>query len=258
MYRVMIVDDEDRIVEGLKQVLPWDKYNCEVVATASSGLEALDQIRKNPPDILFTDIRMPGMDGLALIAALRSEYPNMQVSILSGHPDFEYAQKAVQLGVSRYILKPSKMHELEEALAYMVEQRKLLGEVHPTAEEEEEGEDLPLSESGEHAQNFIVKNAIKYMEDHYAEKLTLPEVAEKTYVSQWHLSKLISRTTGHNFNDILNTVRITKAKELLEDPSLKIWEISERVGFTDATHFSRIFKKQEGISANEYRNQKIG
>lgn len=253
MFNVMIVDDEERIVTGLSKVLPWEKYDCTVAATARNGLEALDIIRQSPPDILFTDIRMPGMDGLALIAALRSEYPRMQISILSGHPDFEYARKAMQLGVSRYILKPSKMQELEEALKFMAEQAAITDEESP-----EEADAAPLSEEGEYAQNFIVKNAVKYIEEHYAEKLTLPDVAEKTFVSQWHLSKLISRTTGQNFNEILNSIRIQKAKELLEDPALKIWEISEEVGFTDATHFSRIFKKQEGISANEYRNRMIG
>lgn len=64
---------------------------------------------------------MPGADGLALLAAVRSEFPDMQVTILSGFPDFEYAQRAIGLGVVRYVLKPSKMHELEEALAVMVE-----------------------------------------------------------------------------------------------------------------------------------------
>lgn len=83
-------------------------------------------------------------------------------------------------------------------------------------------------------------------------------VAESVYVSQWHLSKLIGKYTSQSFSELLNGVRIAKAKELLQDPSLRIWEISERVGFTDVTHFSRIFKKMENRSANEYRNQVLG
>ena len=113
----MIVDDEDIIVSGLVKVMPWAKYGCEVAATASDGLAAQAVLREKRPDILFTDICMPGADGLALLAAVRSEFPDMQVTILSGFPDFEYAQRAIGLGVVRYVLKPSKMHELEEALA---------------------------------------------------------------------------------------------------------------------------------------------
>lgn len=68
-------------------------------------------------------------------------------------------------------------------------------------------------------------------------------MADKVYVSQWHLSKLIAKNTGQSFSDLLNGVRIAKAKELLADPALKVWEVSDAVGFADVTHFSRIFKK---------------
>ena len=112
-------------------------------------------------------------------------------------------------------------------------------------------------QSAENAQNFIIKKAVQYIEQHYAEKLTLPDVADKVYVSQWQLSKLIAKNTGQSFSDLLNGVRIAKAKELLADPALKVWEVSDAVGFADVTHFSRIFKKMENMSANEYRNKQI-
>lgn len=105
------------------------------------------------------------------------------------------------------------------------------------------------------ASSFIVKNALKYIEENYREKVMLSEVAEKTYVSQWHLSKLLNKHTGQNFSEILNGIRVDKAKELLENPALRIGDIAEEVGFLDMAHFSRVFKKKVGISANEYRNQ---
>ncbi len=107
------------------------------------------------------------------------------------------------------------------------------------------------------AGSFIVNNAIKYIEQNYAHKLTLSEVAEKTYISQWHLSKLLNRHMGQNFSEILNHIRIKEAQKLLKDPSLRIGDIAEMVGFIDMAHFSRVFKKILGTSANEYRN-KIG
>ena len=258
MYKVVIVDDEDIIVSGLSQLLPWDKYDCSVAGTAGDGHSALALVHDLQPDILFTDIRMPGMDGLSLIAALRSEFPQMQVTILSGYPDFEYAQRAIRLGVSNYILKPSKMTELEDALVKMVDRLNVLygkKAASPEAAPQKEAA-IPSTEGDgqENAGNFIINNAIKYLEEHYSEKLTLPEVADHVYVSQWHLSKLIAKTTGQSFSDLLNGIRIREAKKMLADPSLKIWEISERVGFSDVTHFSRIFKRMENRSANEYRN----
>lgn len=94
-----------------------------------------------------------------------------------------------------------------------------------------------------------------YIEENYKEKLKLSDVADQVYVSQWHLSKLLNRYLGQNFSEILNGVRINKAKELLKDPALRIGDIADEVGFLDMAHFSRVFKKQVGISANEYRNQ---
>ena len=100
------------------------------------------------------------------------------------------------------------------------------------------------------AGSFIVKNALAYMEEHYNEKLTLALVAEKNYVSQWHLSKLLNKHENRNFSEILNQIRVEHAKELLKEMQLRIVDISEMVGFTDVAHFSRVFKKMEGISAN--------
>ncbi|MBQ7615620.1 MAG: response regulator [Butyrivibrio sp.] len=244
MYKVLIVDDEPVIAEGLKKIVDWEKYDCVVTGTASSGKEGLAMVEKCQPDILFTDIRMPGMDGLTMIAALRSEYKNLQVVILTGYRDFDYARTALNLGVFRYLVKPSKMKELDEAMESLHE--RLSKNVEP---KEEVDEDDNTS-----ANNFIVKQAISYIEQHYKEKLTLTDVAEKVYVSHWHLSKLLN-STGKSFSDVLNEIRIENAKELMEDLSLHIADISDRVGFADTAHFSRVFKKYTGMSANEYRNR---
>ena len=106
----------------------------------------------------------------------------------------------------------------------------------------------------EHAGSFLVKQALAYMEEHRAEKLTLQDVADACYVSQWHLSKLLNRYTDKSFYDILHSLRIEAAKELLKDPSLRIGDIGEMIGYADPAHFARVFRKLEGMSANEYRN----
>ena len=244
MYKVLIVDDEPVIAEGLKKIVDWEKYNCVVAGTASSGKEGLAMVEKCQPDILFTDIRMPGMDGLTMLAALRSEHKNLQVIILTGYRDFDYAREALNLGVFRYLVKPSKMKELDEAMESLSER------LASASESEQE----PIEDDNTTANNFIVKQAISYIEQHYKEKLTLTDVAEKVYVSHWHLSKLLN-STGKSFSDVLNEIRIENAKELMEDSSLHIADISDRVGFADTAHFSRVFKKYTGMSANEYRNR---
>ena len=242
MYRVVLIDDENIIVEGLRRVVKWSQFGCEVVGTACNAEEGSELIRKFHPDILFTDIRMPGRDGLTMVAGLRSEFPDMQVAVLTGYRDFSYAQEAIKLGVARFLLKPSKMEEINEALQAMTEK---LGKLSPHPEEEDH-----MGSAG----SFIVNQAMSFMESAYQQKLTLQDVADRCYVSQWHLSKLLNRYAEKSFYDILNSIRIQKAKELLTDPRLKIGDISEMVGYSDTAHFARTFKKLEGMSANEYRN----
>ena len=257
MYKVMLVDDEPIIVEGLSRSISWDKWNCKIVATAHDGLEGKRLIEEKKPDIVFMDICMPEMAGLQMIAALGSQFPNLEVCVLTGYRDFEYAQEAIRLGVTRFLLKPSNMSELEEAISAMCANLKKKGITGEEKEETAEGDGAEREQESA-SSSFIVKNALSYIEENYTQKLTLSEVAEKTYVSQWHLSKLLNRHTGQSFSDILNHVRIEHAKVLLKDPSLRIGDISEQVGFLDLAHFSRVFKKQEGVSANEYRNKILG
>ena len=261
MYKVAIVDDEPVIVRGLTKMIPWESYNCRVVGTAGDGQEGMKLIREQKPDILISDICMPGIDGLTMIAGMKSEFGHMQITILTGFRDFDYAQQAIRLGVTRFLLKPSKMDELEEAVRVMIENLEKqgitgkedgtdegVGENTPKAEgnrEGEEGKEKAEPSEGKEGEEtdspascFIVKNALAYIEENYREKLKLSDVADQIYVSQWHLSKLLNKHTGQNFSEILNTIRIEKAKELLKDPSLRIGDIAEEVGFLDVAHFS--------------------
>lgn len=239
MYKVVIIDDEPIIVTGLTKMLPWERYGCEVTGTAANGLEGLSVIREKKPDIVISDIYMPRMDGLSMAAALKSEFENMELTILTGYRDFELAQQAIKLGVARFVLKPSDMQELEEAISVMVNNLKKKGI---------EGE----PESA--ANSFIVNKALEYMREHYQQKMTLKDVADNTYVSQWHLSKLLNRHTGQSFSELMNGIRIEEAKKLLKNPAYRVGDVADMVGFLDMAHFSRVFKKIVGVSANEYRN----
>lgn len=259
MFKVMIIDDEPIIVEGIKRIVPWEKYGCCIIATANDGIEGSRLIRELKPDILFSDISMPGIDGLTMVAGLRSEFPRIKICILTGYRDFDYAQKAISLGVSRYLLKPSNLSEIEEAIAVMTagltstEEEEAGGreEKEDRRDEKEERQEDPESKA---AGSFIVYNAVQYMEENYNRKITLSEVAEKTYISQWHLSKLLNRHMDLNFSEILNNIRVKEAKKLLMNSAMRIGDIAWEVGFTDIAHFSKVFKKLTGLSANEYRN----
>ncbi len=102
---------------------------------------------------------------------------------------------------------------------------------------------------------LIVRRALSYIEERYDKKLRLTRVAAHCYVSHWYLSKLLNKALDKNFCEIINELRIDKAKELLGEPRLTVADISETIGFSDSAHFSKVFKRYEGVSISEYRNR---
>lgn len=116
MYRLLIVDDEEIEREGMACFIPWENYQIQLVGTAWNGVEALEQVRQKQPDIVLTDIKMPVMDGIGLIRAVKKEYPNVEFIVLSGYGEYEYTSQAMELGVRHYVLKPCDEKRISEVL----------------------------------------------------------------------------------------------------------------------------------------------
>ncbi len=113
MTKVLIVDDEKYVRMGIRSETDWALIGCEVVAEASNGEEALLMADEFRPDLVVSDIRMPKMDGIALAEKLLEKYPGTKVIFLTAYNEFEYARKAIRLGVSDYILMPFQDGVLE-------------------------------------------------------------------------------------------------------------------------------------------------
>lgn len=118
---LLIADDEASIRNGLSTVVPWEQFGVMIVGTAENGEDAYDIIKKCHPDIVITDIRMPGMSGLEMMEKVKQENIHTNFIILSGYGDFEYAQKAIQLGAKNYFLKPIKIDELVTEIRHLKE-----------------------------------------------------------------------------------------------------------------------------------------
>ena len=136
MITMIIADDELFIRQGLMSI-PWDELGIRVAGVASNGVEALSMVKAEHPQILLTDIKMPGMDGLKLIEAVKNEVPDIKAILLSGYQDFSYAHSAIRLGAMGYVLKPSDPDEIintvlkakkqiEERIAANYEKEKML------------------------------------------------------------------------------------------------------------------------------------
>jgi len=116
MIRVVIADDEEKICQLIQNLVDWKKIDMEIVGTARNGLEALNLVRALSPDLMITDIRMPGVDGLEMIRRAKSAKQNLEFIVISGYQHFKYAQEAIQYGVSDYLLKPIQKEDLLAAL----------------------------------------------------------------------------------------------------------------------------------------------
>lgn len=116
MLKVVIADDEERVCRLVQVLADWDALGMEVAGTASNGLEALELVKQIRPDILITDIRMPGCYGLELIQHAKETLPQLEIVIISGYAHFEYAQSAIKHGVGDYLLKPIQKGELMATL----------------------------------------------------------------------------------------------------------------------------------------------
>lgn len=117
--KVIIADDEEKICQLIAHLIDWESMDMEIAAVVHSGTDALEAICRHKPDIVITDIRMPGLDGLELIRRAKEALPQVEFIIISGYRHFEYAQTAIRFGVKDYLLKPIKKAELNSTLKRM-------------------------------------------------------------------------------------------------------------------------------------------
>ncbi len=142
MIKIMIVDDEPLFREYLRTSIHWADYGFTIVCEAKNGVEALEKAEQYYPDIVLTDINMPHMDGLELSKKLYSLYPDIGVVLITGHSEFEYARKAVKIGVSDYILKP---FEKEELILTLLKFKDTIQKAHELKAYDKEKKDLILN-----------------------------------------------------------------------------------------------------------------
>lgn len=122
MYKVLIIDDESIIRKGIKNIINWRHLECEVCADACDGVEGLELIKLHRPDIIITDIRMPGLDGISMIKQVKILVPNSKIIILTGFRDFDYVHEAIKCGAFDFLLKPTKIEELTNVLTKAVKE----------------------------------------------------------------------------------------------------------------------------------------
>ncbi|HHW30623.1 MAG TPA: response regulator [Clostridiaceae bacterium] len=245
MLKVIIIDDEKIILKGMMKIINWESLGYTIIGAYTNVSLAINKALENPPDVIITDIVMPGKDGLELIRILKEKLPSIKFIVLSAYDLFEYARKALKYGAYRYMLKPIDKNELIE----------ILNEIRYLEKRNEQ--DLPHNQIMDDliSDTNTINEVIKYITTNYRKKeLKLNSIAEKYYINYSYLSFMFKKVTGVNFNEYLLNIRMEEAKKLLVNTNLSIKEIARYVGYSGKNFFPA-FKKQFGISPNALRKE---
>lgn len=243
-HNLLIVDDEYEIREGSAEYLRSIFPNA-FIDTAKSGEIAYQKLKDSSFDTMLLDIRMRGMDGLELLERLKEQEITPLTVLISGYQEFDYARRAIELNVVKYLVKPFSPQELSETVSMLF-----------SLSDEQHGNSLQ-KDNEEMTDTSITAEVIeRYLDEHYKEKISLKTLSDEFGLNQDYLGKIFKRDTGTSVNSYLSKKRVEEACRLMDNTRLNISEIADACGFSDQTYFSTIFRKITGEAPTDYRNSK--
>ena len=265
----MIIDDEKWVRSVVKNAIPWKSLGFSLLAEAADGTEALVLIERYQPDLILTDIRMPGLDGFELINSIGGRAAGAKTVIITGYDDFAYAQQAVSKGVYAFITKPvdedellgvarqikdeiaserknkRRFEELQSNLSRLreivqwnsVRQRQDHTTVHPTVDDER------------------ISKALQIVAEEYDSPLGTREVSQRVFMSEAYFSDRFGKLVGRTFTSYLAEYRIGVACKLLEQPELRVKDVARLVGFDSTNYFCQVFKRYTNQTPGALRRE---
>lgn len=258
MPRILVADDDYIERKGIlmlsARLFPEEDFR---FLEAENGREALELALSERPDIILTDIRMPVTDGLAFLADAAKALPETVTIIISAYGEFEYAQTAIEYGVSHYLLKPldpeAFLRVMESALA-QVRPPKSAGEKNRARKLKSSlmSTDLDLRRS---SAERVVGDVLEILHSEYADELSVESIAARLYLTPSYLSYIFRHGTGYTIVRYLVNLRLEKAKELLETENRKIADVALAAGYRDVSYFCAQFKNKYGMTPAQFRNR---
>lgn len=273
MLKLMIADDERVIRETISNLIDWKLLDIELSGLCSNGLEAYDMIIDESPDIVLTDIKMPGMTGLELIKNISKSHLDTQFIILSGYGEFEYAKEAMKYGVKQYILKPCNEKQITENIlevskdCYERKRRQVAGFLHDLLQES--GSDITQLNhflSGIQDMNFLkqLSDCLLFETKLRKEELAPFELTELLMtINQGYsdsqilerlygmIHKIVSpekKQSGTNFTKQI----FSYVEQHLSDSNITLKEIAENQLFMNVDYVSKRFLKETGRKFSDY------
>ncbi|HYH01502.1 MAG TPA: response regulator [Bacillota bacterium] len=282
--KVLLVDDEVLVRDLLKKCVAWERLGATIVGEAAGAGEAMEMVDQLLPDLVFTDICMPAVDGIGLSELIRAKYPWIKVVIITGYEDFDYAKRSIRAGVTEYLLKPindteitqvflniqaqiavekkrdCEYHRLKQQLHFYRDFNGLVAESLSLSNEQTDLFSFYLKIGMEEPEmhhkkvNTVIREVQEYLQKNYADSaISQASVAKLFYLNPSYLSRIFKQAVNQTFVEYLTRIRMEKAMQLLKETDLKAYQIAEMVGIDDPHYFGLCFKKYTGMSVNDYK-----
>ncbi|HYE82149.1 MAG TPA: response regulator [Clostridia bacterium] len=249
MYKALIVDDEKHVMQAIETLGEWEKYSITKLFYASNGQDGLTSIREISPQLVFIDMKMPVMDGTEFLRLATAEFPETQYIVISGYNEFELARAALRHNVIDYILKPINEEDLNNAIGKAVANINKSSAGTP-------GSKYPKTEPERIVSSKSIAKAIKqYIDENYCKEITLTLFSDKYHFSKEYLTKIFKERYNCGIYEYALNIKMSRAKELLNNMDIPINEVSLRLGYSNSNYFSKAFKNFNGYSPTEYREK---
>lgn len=242
--RVVIADDMEDTRNGIQKLIAMRFPNFTIEGVFEDGNMLMEYLEHHVPDLLITDIRMPGYDGLAACKKLREHSEHAKIILITAYQDFEYAKQAIRYRVHDLITKPYTREQLANSISA----------VTSTPENLLHTEEI-VSES---RSQLFVRKAKEYIHANYTDmNLSTSMIADYLQITPNYLGDVFYRECGYKLTFYIRKIRIEEAKKLLHDNKFSIHEISTQIGVTNVQSFNRLFKNEVGMTPTDYRTRKL-
>jgi len=255
---LLIVDDEMVAIKGMMDGINWEECGIDgSIWTAHSTERALQVLRAQQVDIMLCDIEMPGDNGIDLLRIIREYNKEIACIFLTCHAKFEYAQEAIALGVSDYILKPAPYKLIEERLRKVskaVDAHKMNKELSKYHFIETPGEESVETVKNSRSPREIVKQVEEHIHEHLDDsELLVADIAEALFLNRDYLNRTFKKIHSISISQYLIQERMKLAAVLLVKPDSDISMVAEKVGYNNYPYFASSFKRYHGCTPSQYK-----
>ena len=242
MYKVYVVDDDPVILDEIVNTVPWLDNGFEIIGSNMSPTSAIDEIKRLRPDVVFSDLKMPDMDGVDMMKALKDSDIVCEYVMLSAFDSFEDSRRFFRLEGFDYLLKPLQQQEVQIVLERLA--LRLAKKARPE----------PESDSN---MTPAFAELVQYLNANYTQKHTLDSLSRQFNLGANYICNLFSRHLNTTLTRYITELRMKAALQMMQVPGKAYKEIAIDCGYSDYYYFCKVFKEFYGASPTGYMRRQL-